>query len=179
MAKAIFPAVRRLRVTGTSLVRRRQLIPGAGWRTGLAGAARSLTPSPRSSTLPPRACGPPPRHGRPPTGGHTSDLTMARRRTGRPCQLCQRRPWPYVERCLPGAHFGITGRGQPRGHLGEGRVCRSPAEEADTDWMSTVYVRDARANDEPTLARIFRRASLSNAGDREVLLADPEALTLS
>jgi ribosomal protein S18 acetylase RimI-like enzyme len=45
--------------------------------------------------------------------------------------------------------------------------------------MSTVYVRDARADDEPTLARIFRRASLSNAGDREALLADPEALTLS
>ena len=45
--------------------------------------------------------------------------------------------------------------------------------------MSTVYVRDARADDEPILARIFRRASLSNAGDREALLADPEALTLS
>jgi L-amino acid N-acyltransferase YncA len=45
--------------------------------------------------------------------------------------------------------------------------------------MSTVYVRDARADDEPALARIFRRASLSSAGDREALLADPEALTLS
>jgi ribosomal protein S18 acetylase RimI-like enzyme len=45
--------------------------------------------------------------------------------------------------------------------------------------MSTVYVRDARADDEPALARIFRRASLSNAGYRETLLAHPEALTLS
>jgi GNAT superfamily N-acetyltransferase len=45
--------------------------------------------------------------------------------------------------------------------------------------MSPVYVRDARADDEPTLARIFQRASLSNAGDRGALLADPEALEIS
>jgi GNAT superfamily N-acetyltransferase len=60
-----------------------------------------------------------------------------------------------------------------REFVGSGR------EEADTDWMSTVYVRDARADDEPTLARIFQRASLSNAGDRGALLADPEALEMS
>src|SRR3954447_14050684 len=44
--------------------------------------------------------------------------------------------------------------------------------------MSTFSVRDAAEGDEPALARIFRRASLSNAGDRAVLLAHPEALTL-
>src|SRR4051794_1886161 len=44
--------------------------------------------------------------------------------------------------------------------------------------MSTFSVRDAAEGDEPALARIFRRASLSNAGDRDVLLAHPEALTL-
>jgi N-acetylglutamate synthase-like GNAT family acetyltransferase len=45
--------------------------------------------------------------------------------------------------------------------------------------MSTVHVREARADDGPVLARIFRRASLSNAGDRAALLAHPDALTLS
>ena len=45
--------------------------------------------------------------------------------------------------------------------------------------MSAIHVRDAHANDEPALARIFREASLSNAGDRDALLAHPEALTLS
>src|SRR4051812_25863357 len=45
--------------------------------------------------------------------------------------------------------------------------------------MSTFSVRDAAAGDEPALARIFRTASLSNADDRDVLIAHPEALTLS
>jgi ribosomal protein S18 acetylase RimI-like enzyme len=45
--------------------------------------------------------------------------------------------------------------------------------------MSTIQVRDADPRDEPALARIFREASLSNAGDRDALLAHPEALTLS
>jgi N-acetylglutamate synthase-like GNAT family acetyltransferase len=45
--------------------------------------------------------------------------------------------------------------------------------------MSTIHVRVAHADDEPALARIFREASLSNAGDREPLLAHPEALILS
>jgi hypothetical protein len=45
--------------------------------------------------------------------------------------------------------------------------------------MNTIHVRDAYAHDEPALARIFRMASLFNAGDREALLAHPEALTLS
>jgi len=44
--------------------------------------------------------------------------------------------------------------------------------------MSTFSVRDAAEGDEPALAGIFRRASLSNAGDRGVLLAHPDALTL-
>src|SRR3954466_6322797 len=45
--------------------------------------------------------------------------------------------------------------------------------------MSPIQVRDAPADDEPALARIFREASLSNAGDRDALLAHPEALILS
>src|SRR4051794_18705067 len=44
--------------------------------------------------------------------------------------------------------------------------------------MSTLNIREAAASDEPALARIFRRTSLSNAGDRDVLLAPPEALAL-
>src|SRR3954471_5810185 len=44
--------------------------------------------------------------------------------------------------------------------------------------MSAFSVRDAAEGDEPALAGIFRRASLSNAGDRGVLLAHPDALTL-
>jgi ribosomal protein S18 acetylase RimI-like enzyme len=45
--------------------------------------------------------------------------------------------------------------------------------------MSSIQVRDADPRDETALARIFREASLSNAGDRDALLAHPEALTLS
>jgi GNAT superfamily N-acetyltransferase len=45
--------------------------------------------------------------------------------------------------------------------------------------MSTISVRPGAVGDHPALARIFRRASLSNASDREALLAHPEALELS
>ena len=45
--------------------------------------------------------------------------------------------------------------------------------------MSEIHVRDAQAHDEQALARVFREASLSNVGDRDALLAHPEALTLS
>ena len=45
--------------------------------------------------------------------------------------------------------------------------------------MGTIEVREATATDEPAVARIFRDASLSNAGDRAVLLAHPEALVLA
>jgi GNAT superfamily N-acetyltransferase len=45
--------------------------------------------------------------------------------------------------------------------------------------MSSIQVRDANPGDAEALARIFREASLSNAGDRDALLAHPEALTLS
>jgi len=45
--------------------------------------------------------------------------------------------------------------------------------------MNTINVRDADLVDEPVLARIFRRASLSTAADRDALLAHPEALALS
>src|SRR3954471_6762101 len=44
--------------------------------------------------------------------------------------------------------------------------------------MSAFSVREAPRGGQPALARIFRRASLSNAGDRGVLLAHPDALTL-
>jgi len=42
-----------------------------------------------------------------------------------------------------------------------------------------INVRSAVAGDRLALRRIFRRASLSNAGDRDVLLAHPDALELS
>ena len=42
--------------------------------------------------------------------------------------------------------------------------------------MTTVTVRDARPDDGPGLRAIFRRASLANTGDRDALLAHPEAL---
>jgi len=45
--------------------------------------------------------------------------------------------------------------------------------------MTGIRIRDAHAGDEEVLARIFRDASLSNAGDRDSLLAHPEALTFS
>jgi ribosomal protein S18 acetylase RimI-like enzyme len=43
---------------------------------------------------------------------------------------------------------------------------------------STIVVREATAADGPAVARIFRSASLSNPGDRDVLLAHPDALVL-
>jgi ribosomal protein S18 acetylase RimI-like enzyme len=45
--------------------------------------------------------------------------------------------------------------------------------------MGPIDVREATAADEAAVARIFRSASLSNDGDREVLLAHPEALVLA
>jgi ribosomal protein S18 acetylase RimI-like enzyme len=45
--------------------------------------------------------------------------------------------------------------------------------------VSAIYVRAAHADDEEALARIFREASMSNVGDRDALVAHPEALTLS
>ena len=42
-----------------------------------------------------------------------------------------------------------------------------------------VSIRDATAGDEPALADIFRRSSLSNDGDRAALLAHPDALVFS
>jgi ribosomal protein S18 acetylase RimI-like enzyme len=44
--------------------------------------------------------------------------------------------------------------------------------------MSEVTIREARSADYPTLQAIFERASLSNAGDRDQLLAHPEFLGL-
>jgi ribosomal protein S18 acetylase RimI-like enzyme len=49
----------------------------------------------------------------------------------------------------------------------------------DTWGVSEIHVRDARAADGPVLDRIFRRASLGNAGDREALLARPDVLRLA
>ena len=44
--------------------------------------------------------------------------------------------------------------------------------------MSSVRVRTAGADDLPGLREVFRRSSLSNAGEVEVLLAHPEVLDL-
>ena len=45
--------------------------------------------------------------------------------------------------------------------------------------MSIVRVRAACASDLPALRDLFRRSSLSNAGDRDLLLARPEVLELA
>lgn len=46
-------------------------------------------------------------------------------------------------------------------------------------WVTVIRIRSAVAGDLPALRCIFRRASLSNAGDRDALLANPDALELS
>jgi hypothetical protein len=45
--------------------------------------------------------------------------------------------------------------------------------------MTLVRIRTAVPTDLPALRSLFRRSSLSNDGDREVLLANPEALELT
>lgn len=65
--------------------------------------------------------------------------------------------------CLPGGEDGPIDAHQMLRHL---------------DRMSAIDVRLAVAQDLPALRRIFRRASLSNDGDRDVLSAHPEALEL-
>jgi GNAT superfamily N-acetyltransferase len=42
-----------------------------------------------------------------------------------------------------------------------------------------VTIRNAKVGDMPSLRRVFRESSLSNAGDRPALLAHPEVLDLS
>jgi ribosomal protein S18 acetylase RimI-like enzyme len=44
--------------------------------------------------------------------------------------------------------------------------------------MVPVIIRTARPDDLPRLRRVFRRSSLSNEGDREALLRQPEYLEL-
>jgi GNAT superfamily N-acetyltransferase len=76
--------------------------------------------------------------------------------------------------------------GHPRGGLLSRRKTvdrRGRAIDADRAlshirWVTAIQVRSAVAGDRPALRRIFRRASLSNAGDRDVLLAHPDALEL-
>jgi len=45
--------------------------------------------------------------------------------------------------------------------------------------VSTVRIRAACASDLPALRDLFRRSSLSNEGDRDLLLARPEMLELA
>ena len=45
--------------------------------------------------------------------------------------------------------------------------------------MSIVRIRAASASDLPALRDLFRRSSLSNEGDRDLLLARPEVLELT
>ena len=44
--------------------------------------------------------------------------------------------------------------------------------------MSSVTIRPARVDEQPALESLQRRASLANPGDREALLAHPEAIAL-
>jgi GNAT superfamily N-acetyltransferase len=48
-----------------------------------------------------------------------------------------------------------------------------------TSSVPEILIREASIDDYSAMARIFRRASLSNPGDREALLAHPDALHLS
>jgi N-acetylglutamate synthase-like GNAT family acetyltransferase len=45
--------------------------------------------------------------------------------------------------------------------------------------VTDVHIRTAQAADLDALQEIFRRASLDNDGDREMLLANPDALALN
>src|SRR3954468_1708711 len=56
--------------------------------------------------------------------------------------------------------------------------CAAEAVATLGSAMPPFVVRDARPADQPALERVFRRASLSNAGDRAALLANPEFLAL-
>ena len=47
------------------------------------------------------------------------------------------------------------------------------------DWLVPVIIRTAVVADLEVLRRLFRRASLSNEGDRDHLLAHPDLLVLS
>jgi ribosomal protein S18 acetylase RimI-like enzyme len=51
-------------------------------------------------------------------------------------------------------------------------------EAEGANWV-TFQIRDATAADMPALRDVFRRASLSNDGDRPNLLANPDALEFS
>ena len=45
--------------------------------------------------------------------------------------------------------------------------------------MASFSIRSLEPEDTPVLREVFRRSSLSNVGDRETLLANPDALELS
>jgi len=48
-----------------------------------------------------------------------------------------------------------------------------------TEWVSIIRIRAACTSDLPALRDVFRRSSLSNEGDRDLLLARPEVLELT
>jgi GNAT superfamily N-acetyltransferase len=66
----------------------------------------------------------------------------------------------------------IPSRVAPRWHPAGGRITH-------TDPVTPVRIRAGTAADLPALRRLFRRSSLHNEGDRESLLAHPEALELA
>ena len=49
----------------------------------------------------------------------------------------------------------------------------------DIRGVDIIRIRTARAEDVPVLRGIYRRASLANEGDRDALLANPDALVLA
>jgi N-acetylglutamate synthase-like GNAT family acetyltransferase len=49
----------------------------------------------------------------------------------------------------------------------------------DTTRLTTFHIRTAQVADLEALQDVFRRASLDNAGDRAMLLVNPDALVLS
>ena len=93
-----------------------------------------------------------------------------------------------------GGFLGLPTRDQPVRETGiiifrlaGGRVAETWFEGNDLELArqlggrvrAGVVLRAASAGDVPALRGVFRRAALSNAGDREVLLAHPDALEWS
>lgn len=57
--------------------------------------------------------------------------------------------------------------------------CREVREMTQLGQLSEVVIRGAKPDDRSAMEGVFRRASLSNVGDRAALLAHPESLLLT
>src|SRR4029077_20681294 len=73
-------------------------------------------------------------------------------------------------------HRLVPTRPQLPRHLAPSRPTTTHPTRVMMSNVEGVTVRDAVLSDMPALAGVFRRASLSNEGDRPNLLANPEGL---